>query len=171
MPLLFLYAPPFIIAKRRLQSGLFCISADLSYNSRELTKITGTCLLQIRDFFQISTLHTFALTIHRFLSAHLQVSHIPVANIDGKLQNGLSHLIHDLSSSHSPIRSFFQLNSIVAENSTVAHRNFPQLLIRDAIRFHGNLIPIRFYLHPIMLYPASLVPVLERIDFQCLKIH
>ena len=50
MPLLFLYAPPFIIAKRRLQSGLFCISADLSYNSRELTKITGTCLLQIRDF-------------------------------------------------------------------------------------------------------------------------
>ena len=122
-------------------------------------------------FFQISTLHTFALTIHRFLSAHLQVSHIPVANIDGKLQNGLSHLIHDLSSSHSPIRSFFQLNSIVAENSTVAHRNFPQLLIRDAIRFHGNLIPIRFYLHPIMLYPTSLVSVLVRIDFQSLKIH
>ena len=48
--MLFLYAPPLIIAKRRLQSCLLRISPDLPHDYRKLPEIAGAYLLQIRDF-------------------------------------------------------------------------------------------------------------------------
>src|SRR5699024_4315048 len=115
--------------------------------------------------------HISVLAVRQSPSAHPPVRHSPAAGIGGKPQHGLSCLIHYLSSSHSPIRPFFQLEFIVTRNPISSHNNFLFLLIRNGICFHGDFIPIRFYLHPIILYPTAPVPVLKRIDFQRFKIH
>ena len=76
MPMLFLHAPPLVIAEGRFQIRFLCIGADLFHKKGELLEITCADRFQI-PYFPESPVLIFLLRQHSYVNQYIYRGGIP----------------------------------------------------------------------------------------------